>query len=347
MSRPTIVSSDHGADELPGAAQLAALAASLGRAVGGRVTTSEPLAPFTSLRLGGPAAILVEPIDEDDLLRVAEVLAGPRSGHAGAGGSAVGAAAVDVLVVGRGTNLLVSDRGFPGVVVRLGSGFEWISGGGPSIEAGGGAPLPRVANYAARRSLAGMEFAVAIPATVGGGVRMNAGAHGSSISSVLAWARILGLTTGVQQTLSPQSLDLDYRKSSLTATDVVCAAGFTLRSADPAEIGRRMEAYRMHRSTTQPAEAPNAGSMFRNPAGSSAGLLIEAAGLKGRAVGRVEVSRRHANFFLAHPGATAQQVHDLMVVVQRTVEEHAGVVLVPEVRVVGTFDGSDGLRRSP
>ncbi|MGH2720437.1 MAG: UDP-N-acetylmuramate dehydrogenase, partial [Actinomycetota bacterium] len=116
---------------------------------------------------------------------------------------------------------------------------------------------------------------------------------------------------------------------------------------DMAEIAARMEAYRQHRTETQPAEAPNAGSMFRNPPSSSAGALIEAAGLKGAAEGLVEVSARHANFFLARPGATAQQVHDLMVRVQRTVEERFGVVLVPEVRVVGRFTGDDALRRSP
>jgi len=108
-----------------------------------------------------------------------------------------------------------------------------------------------------------------------------------------------------------------------------------------------MEAYRLHRSTTQPAEAPNAGSMFRNPDGVSAGSLIESAGLKGLAVGHVEVSERHANFFLARPGATAQQVHDLMVRVQQAVEDQAGVVLQPEVHVVGAFSGSDRLRRGP
>ena len=316
---------------------LSSLADALRRVAAGRVATSQSLARFTSLRVGGAAAVLVEPTDEDDLVRVAEVLA---------------AGEPDVLVIGRGTNLLVSDDGFPGVVVRLGSGFEWISGAagnGPpaSITAGGGAALPRVANFAARRSLTGLEFAVAIPATVGGGVRMNAGAHGSSISSVLAWARVLGLRSGVRQTLSPETLDLAYRRSSIAATDVVCAAGFVLTEGDRAEIARRMDAYRVHRAQTQPAEAPNAGSMFRNPAGDSAGRLIEAAGLKGSAAGSVEVSARHANFFLAHPGASAQQVHDLMVRVQDAVAEQFGVVLVPEVRVVGAFDGAERLRREP
>ena len=309
------------------------LAGALRSAAPGRVRPAAPLAPFTSLRVGGPAGILVEPRDEDELGRVAGVLAeGPHP---------------PVLVLGRGTNLLVSDEGFPGVVVRLGAGFERIGGAGRLVEAGGGAPLPRVANYAARRNLAGMEFAVAIPATVGGGVRMNAGAHGSSISSVVAWARVLHLETGLKETLVPETLNFRYRESSLTASDVVCAAAFALTEGDTAEIAARMEAYRLHRSETQPAEAPNAGSMFRNPEGTSAGALIEAAGLKGAGEGLVEVSTRHANFFLARPGATAQQVHDLMVRVQRAVEERCGVVLVPEVRVVGRFAGADALRRAP
>lgn len=309
------------------------LAEALRSAAPGRVRPGAALAPFTSLRVGGPAGILVEPRDEDELTRVATSLAGLPG--------------TPVLVLGRGTNLLVSDDGFPGVVIRLGAGFEWIAGEGRSVEAGGGAPLPKVANYAARRKLAGMEFAVAIPATVGGGVRMNAGAHGSSISSVLVWARVLRIGSGVKQTLSLESLNFKYRESSLTASDLVCAAAFALTEGEAGEIAARMEAYRLHRSETQPAEAPNAGSMFRNPAGASAGALIEAAGLKGVGEGLVEVSARHANFFLARPGATAQQVHDLMVRVQRTVEERCGVVLVPEVRVVGRFAGDDALRRSP
>ena len=306
------------------------LAAALRGVLAGRVAVGEPLAPLTSFRVGGPAAVFVEPTDEADLVRVAEAIASHP---------------VPVLVLGRGTNLLVSDQGFPGIVVRLTSGFEWIAGDGTSVDAGGGAPLPKVANHAARRSLAGMEFAVAIPATVGGGVRMNAGAHASSISSVLSWARVVHLTTGLEETLSVENLNLSYRSSSLTATDVVCAARFDLVPGDRGDIGRRMEEYRLHRATTQPAEAPNAGSMFRNPDGGSAGMLIEAAGLKGTAVGQAEVSDRHANFFLARPGATAQQVLDLMVKVQRAVEEHAGVVLQPEVHVVGAFERA-GLLRS-
>jgi UDP-N-acetylmuramate dehydrogenase len=330
------------------AGDLAELAAAMRRVVSGRVATAEPLAPLTSLRVGGPAAVCVEPAGEDDLVRVAEALTGPGgpAGRAGRGPEAP----IPVLVLGRGTNLLVSDEGFAGLVIRLTAGFEWIAGDGPGgrfVDAGGGAPLPRVANYAARRSLAGMEFAVAIPATVGGGIRMNAGAHGASVSSVLSWARVLSLVTGLKQTLAAESLNLTYRSSSLTESDIVCAARFELAPGDRQEIARLMDAYRLHRSTTQPAEAPNAGSMFRNPDGVSAGSLIEAAGLKGLAVGRVEVSERHANFFLARPGATAQQVHDLMVRVQQAVEERTGVLLQPEVHIVGTFAGSDRLRRGP
>lgn len=323
-----------------GAAAVApeALASAIRAVARGRVAVDEPLAPLTSFRLGGRAAVLVEPADEDDLAAVARAIAA----------ASVERPAPDVLVLGRGSNLLVSDEGFPGIVVRLGAGFERIRLAGDGVvDAGGGAPLPKVANYAARRALAGMEFAVAIPATVGGAVRMNAGAHGSSVADVLGVARVLRVTTGLDQRLSPDDLNLDYRSSVLSPVDVVLSASFVLGPGDPGAIAQRMEAYRAHRARTQPSEAPNAGSMFRNPPGTSAGRLIERAGLKGTRCGGAEVSQLHANFFLAHPGATAQDVHDLMVRVQHAVEEAAGVLLVPEIRLVGRFERADALRRRP
>jgi UDP-N-acetylmuramate dehydrogenase len=323
-------------------ADVRSVADPLRRLVRGRVAASEPMAPLTSLRVGGSAALFVEPVDEDDLERAAAVLGGLDP-------------APEVLVVGRGSNLLVSDRGFPGVVVHPGPGFEWIEGldapgaGGASVQAGGGTPLPKVGNWAARRSLAGLEFAVAIPGSVGGGVRMNAGAHGSSVGEVLAWARVLRLASGARETLAAEALRFSYRGSAVGPTDVVCAAGFRLEPGRAPDIAARMEAYRLHRSETQPTEAANAGSMFRNPSPpgeepGTAGYLIETAGLKGATAGRAEVSRLHANFFLARAGATAQDVHDLMVRVQRAVEAASGVVLVPEIRLVGVFDGAGDLR---
>ncbi|HEX2178780.1 MAG TPA: UDP-N-acetylmuramate dehydrogenase [Actinomycetota bacterium] len=296
----------------------------------GRVKFSEPLAPFTSFRVGGPAGVLVEPKNETDL----EVT-----------GSVVSRLGLDVLVLGRGTNVLIGDEGFPGVVIRMGKGFEWIRAAGEhGVEAGGGANLPQVANWAKRRGLSGMEFATAIPATVGGGVAMNAGAHGSSLSEVLESARVCHLAEGRTEELSMEDLQMSYRKTSVGPGSLVCSARFRLAPGDPAEIASRMERYRGHRTETQPSEAPNAGSTFRNPPGHSAGGLIEAAGLKGFRIGGAEVSSKHANFFFARPGARAQDVFDLMVHVQAEVEQAAGVTLVPEVRIIGFFDHADALK---
>lgn len=299
--------------------------------LGDRVTSDIPIARFTSFRLGGPAAIMVECSDEDDLAQVSRALA---------------AYSLDALVLGKGTNVLISDRGFSGIVVRLSKGFDFIrddEGGG--VSAGGVTQLPRVVNRAAKLGLSGLEFAIAIPATVGGAVRMNAGAHGSSVSDVLLEAQVFNLTKGSLSASTPSDMHMSYRHTSLTFTDIVCSAKFQLAEAPRNEILGRMEQYRDHRAETQPVDAPNAGSMFKNPRGDSAGRLIEDAGLKGLRVGSAEVSTKHANFFLAHPGSTSQDVHDLMARVQRIVEDRSGVLLIPEVSTIGEFDRREQLRR--
>jgi UDP-N-acetylmuramate dehydrogenase len=304
--------------------------AELAAAVKGKVSVNHRLAPHTSFRVGGPAAILVEPEDDIDLERIGPVIS--RFGLA-------------TLVLGRGTNILIGDDGFRGVVIRIGKAFEWIrEAGAAQVEAGGGIALPVVANWAARRGFTGMEFAVAIPATVGGAVRMNAGAHGSSLSEVLRSARVWRLASGQAGEVSVEDLGMSYRQTDLGPADVVCSARFQLSPGSRDEIAARMERHRKHRTLTQPSDAPNAGSMFRNPEGSSAGALIEQAGLKGHRVGGAQVSPKHANFILAHPGATAQDVYDLMAHVQAGVLDRFEILLIPEVRIVGTFDTSAALR---
>jgi UDP-N-acetylmuramate dehydrogenase len=304
-------------------------ATELATAMRGKVSVNQRLARYTSIRVGGPAAILVEPEDDADLERMGTVISG---------------LGIETLVLGRGTNVLIADGGFPGVVIRIGRGFEWIRGIGRSeVEAGGGLPLPVVANWAAKRSLTGMEFAVAIPATVGGAVRMNAGAHGSSLSEVLRTARVYRLNAGLAEELTVDGLGMSYRQTVLGPADVVCSARFQLSPGSKEEISARMEHHRKHRSTTQPSDAPNAGSMFKNPEGRSAGALIEQAGMKGHRVGGAEVSLKHANFFLAHAGATAQDVYDLMAHVQSEVLARFEVLLIPEVRIIGAFDTTAGL----
>lgn len=303
----------------------------LSASIVGSVVLNKPLGPLTSFRLGGPAAIFVEPVDEADL-----ELAGLVAHEHG----------IPMLIIGKGSNVLVADAGFPGVVIRMGKRFEWIrQGSSPErVEAGGAASLPQVSNWAAKRSLAGMEFAVAIPATVGGGVAMNAGAHGSSVSEVLESVRVCTLAEGRTEEVEAAELDMSYRRTKLGPGALVCSARFILAPGDPATIRARMKEHRGHRAATQPSEAPNAGSMFKNPPEGSAGGLIESAGLKGSRVGEAEVSTKHGNFFLARPGATAQDVYDLMAAVQTSVEEKFGVTLVPEVRLIGDFDLTAGLK---
>jgi len=303
----------------------------LSASIGGSVVLNKPLGPITSFRLGGPAAIFVEPADEADL-----ELAGLVANEHG----------IPMLIIGKGSNVLVADAGFPGVVVRMGKRFEWIRQGASveRVEAGGAASLPQVSNWAAKRSLTGMEFAVAIPATVGGGVAMNAGAHGSSVSEVLESVRVCTLAEGRTEEVEAAELDMRYRRTKLGPGALVCSARFILAPGDPATIRDRMKEHRVHRAATQPSEAPNAGSMFKNPPGGSAGGLIESAGLKGSRMGEAEVSTKHGNFFLARPGATAQDVYDLMAAVQTSVEEKFGVTLVPEVRLIGDFDLTAGLK---
>ena len=317
-----------------GGPDTAAVAEQLRLVVRGEVGTDVSLAPFTSYRLGGPAAVLVQAADEADLV---------------AAGRLAAACGMPIVSLGRGSNVLVSDRGFPGVVVRLGRGFEWISVAGAVLEAGGATPLPRLANRAASRGLSGLEFAVAIPASLGGAVRMNAGAHRSALSDVLEWVRLYRLGADAPSVVDAAGLGLRYRTSGLDDADIVCAARLCLAPADRGEIAERMRAFRDHRSATQPAEARNAGSMFKNPdpepeaapgtqPSPSAGRLIEEAGLKGRRVGGAEVSERHANFIVARTGATASDVHRLLALVQSAVLASTGVLLVPEVRLLGPFD---------
>jgi UDP-N-acetylmuramate dehydrogenase len=320
------------------------LAKRLQEKVRGGVRRDVAIAPLTSFRVGGPAAILVDPADAADLTAI---------------GEAIGPFDLDVFVLGRGTNVLVSDAGFPGLVIRLGKPFDWITEAGEGkLVAGGATPLPQVANRAARLGLSGLEFGIAIPATVGGAVRMNAGAHASSVAEVVEEVEVCRLPGGAQETLSAGALGMDYRSSRLGPGDVVVSVTFDLETADRSEIAARMDQYRDHRAQTQPVEAPNAGSMFKNPNGDlptdlvrsglpTAGRLIEQSGLKGFRVGKAEVSRKHANFFLALPGAKAQDIYDLMASVQKTVAEESGVLLIPEVRPLGSFQRAGELLLEP
>jgi UDP-N-acetylmuramate dehydrogenase len=302
--------------------------------VEGTVAFDHPLASMTTYRLGGAAAVLFEPASAEDLLGVSEAM----------NESGLSPEDVSLLVLGRGSNIVISDRGFDGLVIRMSSKMGWIRSQEQDrphrVNAGAATSMPLLANWAARRSLAGLEFTVGIPGSVGGGVRMNAGAHGGAVADTLTDAATYTLGDNAIRVRDAATLELDYRHSSLGRADVVVSASFDLVPDDQGAIKARMERFRKHRADTQPGALQNAGSTFKNPPGDSAGRLVEAAGLKGHSVGGAQVSELHANFFISSDEATAQDVFDLVHDVRRKVLERFDVDLEPEVRFVGPFDRS-------
>ena len=291
----------------------------------GGVETDIPLARYTTYRLGGPARLFVEPAGGDDIEVLAAILLEL-------------AEPLPVLIVGRGSNLVISDAGWPGLAVRLGAAFSFVEDTETGLRAGGVTALPLLANRAARRGLAGAEFMIAIPGSVGGAVRMNAGAHGREIKDCLVGATINDLGGGGSTGRTVTDLEMSYRHSNLSDDHLVLDATFELEPARAAEVKERMESYRAHRAATQPGAVQNAGSVFRNPPGDHAGRLVEATGLKGFQIGGASVSELHANFFIAGAGASAQDVFDLVGEVRRRVAAAQGVDLVPEIRFVGAFE---------
>lgn len=292
----------------------------------GAVQRDVPVADLTTYRLGGPVAVVARITTDDDLAAAAAVLS-----HADP--------LPPILIVGRGSNLLVADQGYPGVAVVLDGDFATVTvtADAGTVTAGGAAPLPVVARRAAAAGLTGLEFYVGIPGSVGGAVRMNAGGHGRDTREVLRRAFVLDLAAGGSaQARSVADLDLGYRHSALTAADIVTGAEFRA-TPDPVEAceARVAEIVRWRRDH-QPGGA-NAGSVFRNPPGDSAGRLIDAAGLKGHRVGAAVVSAKHANFFQAEAGATANDVARLVTEVQARVHDATGIWLTPELEMIG-FD---------
>jgi UDP-N-acetylmuramate dehydrogenase len=278
-----------------------------------------PIGPLTTYRVGGPAAALVRAESPADLQLVADAIAGTR---------------LPVLVLGKGSNVLVHDDGFAGVVVMLGAGFAEVEIDDTRVRVGAAASLPVVARRTAAAGLTGFEWAVGVPGSMGGAVRMNAGGHGSDMAASLVSADVVDLCGGGLSTRSADDLDLAYRSSSIAGTDVVVAAELELRPGDAtvaeAEIAEIVRWRREH----QPG-GHNAGSVFVNPPGDSAGRLIDAAGRKGTRVGTAEVSTKHANFIQADDGGSAADVYDLMATIIDEVAAETGITLLVETRLIG------------
>lgn len=296
-------------------------------ALGDRARRAYPLGSHTTYRVGGPAALYVEIGDEEDLSVLARAVT----------------PTLPVLVVGNGSNLLVADRGFEGLAVRLVGEFAGITMQGTTVRAGGACLLPVLARKTAAGGLRGLEWAVGVPGSVGGAVRMNAGGHGSEIAATLVQVRLFDLGTGDDGVVPASALDLSYRSSSLGSRRLVLWAEFGLVQGDASEAGRLIAEVVRWRREHQPGGA-NAGSVFMNPPGERAWRLVEEAGCRGLRVGSAQVSDKHANFIQADEGGSADDVFELMSVIQERVRSRFGIELSPETRLVGFEDRKSGSR---
>ncbi len=289
-----------------------------------------PLARLTTVRTGGPADWFARPADEEEL---ADLLA-----WAGSEGLALG-------VVGSGSNLLVADDGFCGLVLKLDGDLATVVREGERLLCGGGARLPSAAAKAAGWGLAGIEFGVNIPGTVGGAVKMNANAYGGELARVLEWVDVA--TPRGSERRSPERLGFAYRSSNLGDDEIVARACFRLEPGDPEAIKATMAGMRERRHEAQPSGIKTFGSTFKNPdderaEGRTAGQLLEAAGCRGLAVGGARLSAKHANFVENAGDATTAEVLALMAEGRRRVHERFGVVLEPEVQILGDVRRPDG-----
>lgn len=284
------------------------------------VLVDEPMSEHTTFKVGGPADLYVIPESFDELREV--LLACDEAG-------------VRRFLLGRGSDLLVSDEGYRGVIVAVGDGLVGVSVDGTQMTCQAGVDLRESSEMACELGLSGLEFACGIPGSVGGACFMNAGAYGGCVADVLESVRVL-LPDGSQETLGVDELDLGYRRSRVASEGlVVLSATFDLEKGDPEKIRATMDDLTHQREEKQPLEMASAGSTFKRPEGHFAGKLIMDAGLQGYRVGGAEVSRKHAGFVVNTGGATAADVHAVIEHVQDEVERQFGVRLEPEVRFLG------------
>jgi UDP-N-acetylmuramate dehydrogenase len=289
----------------------------------GLIEQSVSLGPLTTYKSGGPARYFSRPKNEDDLIEIARFVA--ETG-------------VEVLTMGRGSNLLVADSGFDGLVIHVAQGFNEVGYAGLEAEAGAGTPLPLLARGSVNEGIAGLEFFVGVPGSVGGAIRQNAGCFGTETVDRLVEARIFDLDAGEAFKSSGTDLGMSYRHSNVASKWVVVSARFRGTSSDTTQSKDLLREITRWRKENQPGGTLNAGSVFKNPEGTSAGFLIEKAGLKGVAVGGVAVSQKHANFFVASASATSADIRQLIFKVQHLVREREGFLLEPEIQMVGFDD---------
>ena len=293
-----------------------------GCAGGENVRRQEPMSLHTTFRIGGPADLFVTPGSIQavaDSIRICKETQTPYA------------------VIGNGSNLLVSDTGYRGVIIQIGRNLNQVSVNGEEIRAQAGAMLSVIAKTALSESLTGFEFASGIPGTLGGAAVMNAGAYGGEMKDVLTEVTVL-TREGEIRTVPAEKLEMGDR-TSLAAKNgwIILEAVLKFQKGDAEAIRGRMEELKMQRVTKQPLDLPSAGSTFKRPEGYFAGKLIMDAGLRGFTVGGAQISEKHCGFVVNKGGATAEDVRNLICAVQKKVQEEAGVKLEPEVKFLGEF----------
>ena len=292
-----------------------------------RVLADEPMSAHTSFRIGGPAAALVMCYSEEELAAVLGICTShPDAEH---------------MLIGNGSNFLVSDDGYPGIMIKLGGDFDSISivrdsdDGGVMVRAGAAKFLSGVSAYLTEHGLSGMEFASGIPGSIGGAVFMNAGAYGGEMKDVVSSVRLMRPDGSEILEMSADEMDFGYRHSMVEESGlIVLSVLLDLNKDDPAEIAARVHELQERRNSKQPVNYPSAGSTFKRPVGGFAAALIDEAGLKGYRCGGAMVSEKHAGFVINAGGATAEDVLSVMRHVREKVYENSGIILEPEVRLI-------------
>lgn len=291
-----------------------------------KLKLAEPLARYTSMKIGGPADYFIAVENGAVLAAVLQLLCRFD---------------IAVSLLGNGSNVLVSDRGVRGAVIRLAGEFKKISwqdeGDFVRVQVGAAYAVTLLVREAARKGCAGLEFAEGIPGSVGGALVMNAGAYGSEFERVVEQVEAVS-PTGAPIMFTRAQMTFSYRDSHLPAGTVVTRVTLRLRKAEAAEVDSKLRALVGKRKSSQPSGFPNSGSMFRNPSGDYAGRLIEAAGLKGKRIGQAQIAARHANFIVNLGGAKAKDVRRLMALAQAEVKRQFGVELIAEVKLLGEWE---------
>ena len=280
-----------------------------------------PMAQYTSFRAGGKARMMVIPADAEQLSAVLGVLSG---------------SGVQYMVLGNGTNILVKDSGYDGVIVKIGSGFDYVRQEGCRLVCGSGTRMSVAAKAALEGGLSGFEFASGIPGFTGGAVFMNAGAYGGEMKDILRRAKIVSKDGSREFYMTADELEMGYRHTKLHDTgDIVTEVEFVLEEGNRTQIKAKMSELMEKRNSRQPVNFPSAGSFFKRPEGYFAGKLIQDAGLKGLSVGGAQVSELHSGFIINRGGATATDILQLMEMIQARVFDEFGVRLETEVRIIG------------